>query len=280
MNADAGKGGGLPPNFVKTEFGGYALGDPIMGDGLAGALPAGGATCGLLLGVVRDFKGATEPGGHPDFEEPAWNACTPTFGLVAADLGQDGKPVYASRCEASLAGGFTACPYGEMTTGHAYFDEWYRYEPDTNKPYIVYLQVVPNGAVSTFQSIDYYPLDGAGWGDPPLLGDDGKLHNFSFTTELHTQFRYDGGERFTFTGDDDVWVFINGHLAIDLGGLHPPATGAIDLDAAAVTLGLARGGTYPLEIFQAERHTNSSTFRFDTNIGFTNCGWVPPEVTQ
>src|SRR5262249_13966780 len=33
----------------------------------------------------------------------------------------------------------------------------------------------------------------------------------------------------TFTGDDDVWVYVNGKLAVDLGGLHSQVNGQIVL---------------------------------------------------
>ena len=266
---------------MPTQFGGYGLGAPLMGDGEGSASPGSTANCNLLLGVVRDFEGATEvPNGHPDFEEPTWEGDTPTLGLVANALGMDHKPVYQSQCEATVLGGPVGCPFGQMTTSKARFDQWYRYTANVNLPYLVYLEVVPNGAVSTFQSTYYFPLDNAGWPDKRHKGDDGKLHNFSFTTEIHTEFLYQGGETFTFVGDDDVWVFINGQLAIDLGGLHSSATGSVSLDPSAGTLGLTKGNMYALEIFQAERHTTSSTFRFDTNLMLTNCGWVPPEVAQ
>jgi fibro-slime domain-containing protein len=88
---------------------------------------------------------------------------------------------------------------------------------------------------------------------------------------------YSGGERFSFTGDDDLWVFINGRLAIDLGGLHPPAGNMLDLDTAANELGIVPGGQYSLDLFHAERHTEASNFRVDTTLAFTSCGVIAPD---
>jgi fibro-slime domain-containing protein len=58
------------------------------------------------------------------------------------------------------------------------------------------------------------------------------LHNFSFTGEFHYWFKYDSSKSYTldFVGDDDVWVFINKKLAVDLGGIHTPVEGSITLE--------------------------------------------------
>jgi fibro-slime domain-containing protein len=192
-------------------------------------------------------------------------------GIVQNALGSDGKPVYAN------PGGTT-----RTTSGQANFDQWYRNVDGVNIPFVLGLHFVQNGSVLTFAaSIGntgvpdsyYFPLDGQGWNDQGV-GPDGKLHNFAFTTEIHTAFLYNGGETFTFQGDDDVFVFINGRLVIDLGGIHTQETGTVDLDAQASALGISTGNVYELAIFNAERHTSQSNFRVDTTLAFTNCGNV------
>src|SRR5262245_51004892 len=140
VNGDAGRIiGVLPPDFTKTESGGYKLGQPIMGAGLADTgLDAG--SCNEIVGVVRDFKGADVPGGHQDFQHFEGQG---TKGLVDPTLGPDGKPVYTGLCEAARPPRGT-CPDGQMTTGKAAFDQWYRYTEGVNKPHLVYFFFQPS----------------------------------------------------------------------------------------------------------------------------------------
>ena len=95
-------------------------------------------------------------------------------------------------------------------------------------------------------------------------------HNFSFTSEVRYWFQYDGTKTYTldFTGDDDVWVFINRKLAVDLGGIHTPVQGSVTFGAGRPAMfGLTNGNVYEIAVFQAEREATGSSYRL-TLSGF------------
>lgn len=96
-------------------------------------------------------------------------------------------------------------------------------------------------------------------------------HNFSFTSEVRYWFQYDGSKSYNleFVGDDDVWVFINKKLAVDLGGIHTPIKGNVTLDASSGDrFDLKNGKVYEIAVFQAERQTSSSSYKL-TLSGFS-----------
>ncbi len=100
-------------------------------------------------------------------------------------------------------------------------------------------------------------------------------HNYSFAMKVSAQFRYVRGQYFEFRGDDDVWVFINNRLVVDIGGCHNPEEGAVDLD----TMGLVEGQEYPFHIFFSERNATGSNFKMRTSINLqTQKTYLPREV--
>src|SRR5882724_6720350 len=121
----------LPAGYTQTDIGGYLLGAAIVAGAGAPGMSSGGAggamsgNCGnILLGVSRDFKGADEPMGHPDFNA-AISGGDVTPNLVSTTLGTDQKPVYTSQCEIGNPMPAPTCPFGAQTTSQANFDQWY-----------------------------------------------------------------------------------------------------------------------------------------------------------
>lgn len=276
-DGSGGQGGGaaggsnqpyVPAGYTHAEIGGWKLGEEIFEDGAGsgggngsggsgtGSSGNGGSDCGsTILGVVRDFKRGDRDGGHPDFQTYSGDG---EKGIVEEQLGDDRKPVHAPGDH-------------DHTTSDEDFNQWYRTEEGVNRAFLTSFAFEPTGnGVMTFQSNAFFPLDGKAFGNEGHDPD----HNFCFTTEIHTNFIYRGGETFSFTGDDDLWVFINGKLAIDLGGLHPEQSDSIDLDDVAGDLGIETGNVYTLDLFHAERSSDQSNFRVDTTLEFTDCGVV------
>ncbi len=205
-----------------------------------------------LTGTVRDFNssGTVFGGvsGHPDFEGPC---CGDDRGIVAATLGPDGKPVYAGGSHWSVSSA-------------ASFYQWYHDDPSVNRSAatsITLNQISPT--TYQYSSNSYFPVDGQLMGQSACCG-----HNYGFTTEFHTLFTFAtaNADTFTFSGDDDVFVYINNKLAIDLGGVHGAETASVNLNSIAASFGMIDGGSYKLDVFQAERHTSGSNFTMTTSL--------------
>ncbi len=191
--------------------------------------------------MIRDFKHQ-----HPDFESTVGY----DKGIVEFELGLDGRPVYAHGDEGTLT-----------TNGPDAFNQWYRDTPGVNIGIPATLQLTElSPGFWQYASQDFFPIDNQGWGNQDFP------RNYHFTLETHMQFFYTEGQTFTFKGDDDLWIFINGKLAIDIGGVHGEETQTVNLDDVADKLGIEPGNTYSFDLFFAERHYVHSRFTFQTTM--------------
>ena len=126
--------------------------------------------------------------------------------------------------------------------------------------------------------IGFYPLDKkvlgkdsdlqAPFGTEMYNEYDGNNHNYHFSMKAKCQFLYKAEDNlvFNFNGDDDVYLYINGKLALDIGGAHLKRQESLDVNEMAERLGLEEGKVYSFDFFYMERHTTASNIKIETNM--------------
>ena len=172
-------------------------------------------------------------------------------GPLGSLLDGAGNPVYAG-------GTHVTVPDGGGTPSNNGFNNWYKDVAGVNiaiAKSFTFNSI--GGGYYEYSNPSFFPIDGQGFGNQ------GNSHNYHFTAEFAPlAFTYLPGQTFEFEGDDDVFVYVDNKLRLDLGGVHGTESGTINLNS----LGLTAGTEHQLSVFFAERHTSQSDVRIKTNI--------------
>lgn len=200
-------------------------------------------------------------------------------------------------------------PFTKNSDGYWEFDsskseQTLRMKYDVNEGYFLdrtgeRLGVIVDGEVNSF-----FPFNGAG--DQTSFYDRTHL-NYLFGTRFDIPFTLPEGNEvvmeegaaavpvtFTFSGDDDAWVFVDGQLLLDIGGIHNAITGTINFKegTATVNAGGDKNGSsltktftldptienHTLTMFYMERGRGSSNLKVTFNFPKSNSLNVTNEI--
>ena len=139
------------------------------------------------------------------------------------------------------------------------FATWFKDTMGSNVSMVYSIDLTKNSSgVYEYLNDTFHPVDGE------LFGNEGQSHNNYFTYTITVPFKHKAcsGTFFEFQGSDDAWMFVDGQLAMDLGGVIPGTSQYVSMDR----LNLVDGKTYTMHFFYAQRQGTVASFRMRTNL--------------
>jgi fibro-slime domain-containing protein len=293
MTADAGDAGFLKRdmNRVELQFG-CGNGSSPFGPGPAQGAPTPVGVPAAdyvfpatlqLWGTIRDFRERRDVLGHADFGLSG-NAPTQAW-VVGSRLDGDGKPVVARPPAAGL-------PSQRAISSETSFATWFRDTPGQNlsRPRVLSIFRVPSYGHTPQNPRWVYGVGGGSLGMSSTRGYMDTYDflsgwnygvNLSWTVEFVCNFVYrrDKQQWLHVAANNDVWVYLDGSLLIDVGGRSQPTFRAVDLNSVAASFGLVDNQTSQLKIFVANRRAAvRPSFQIWMNFPFNES--LRPEIVR
>ena len=204
--------------------------------------------------------------------------------LEARQFGWRGCKYYNKRIEQGLVDFYLGEDYlpiangGELipNRGMKDMERWFNEVEGKSKSYtgLVKMDYKANGAEFSFHQENFYPLDEVEFGKGEKINEDGHNHLFTMNFAVPFTVLMSGEEKFTITADDDTFVFVGDKLAIDMGGIHEPMTGELEIrengevysavdgmELAYSGIDVEKGTGSIIRIFHADRDETESVFK-------------------